>query len=151
MSQGDGSYNGEAKEEDVEPVADAELKELMGAEFAEDQADPLFLGEVSFLLDTVENAHHQKQLGGDINPVMKKAHQYASLFDAFQNAETAATVRDQLTKVEPKLHPFEIVQLATLVPTSSEEAKVIIPTLADKFDDDELQDVLDGLATLRQT
>lgn len=150
MSQAEGSFDGEPKDEDVELSPDAELEQNMGAEFSADKAEPLFLSEVSFLLTTVER-ETKKPMHIEANPVLKKAHEYSKRFDVFLNADTASAVRDQLGQVVPKLHNFEVVQLANLMPESSEEAKIVIPSLAKKYDDDELQDILDGLATLRQT
>jgi DNA-directed RNA polymerase II subunit RPB4 len=147
--------------EEVEPKGEQELQvqkpfghELdreMGAEFQADKAQPLFLAEVAFLLGTTVEQHAQASQGqGEINPVLKKAHDYAERFDVFKSAESAMAVRNQLEGVRPELHPFEIAQLATLVPETAEEAKAVIPSLAKKFDDDELQDVLNGLSTFRK-
>jgi DNA-directed RNA polymerase II subunit RPB4 len=127
-----------------------ELDREMGEEFSPERAQPLFLSEVAFLLGKTVEQHSSAAFRGEINPVLKKAYNYAEKFDAFKSAETAMSVREQLSGVKPELHPFEIAQLATLVPETSEEAKVVIPSLANKFDDDVLQDVLNALATLRQ-
>lgn len=127
-----------------------ELDREMGTEFSPDIAQPLFLSEVAFLLGKTVEQHSTSGSLGDVNPVLKKAFDYAGKFDVFKSAETAMSVRTQLSAVRPKLHPFEIAQLASLVPASSEEAKCVIPSLANKFDDDQLQDVLNALSTLRQ-
>lgn len=46
------------------------------------------------------------------------------------------------------LAEFEIASLANLLPETPEEAKALLPTLR-KFDDDELQSILNELANLR--
>lgn len=127
-----------------------ELDREMGEEFSPERAQPLFLSEVAFLLGKTVEQHTNTAFRGEINPVLKRAFNYAEKFDVFKSAETAMAVREQLSSVRPELHAFEIAQLATLVPESSEEAKVVIPSLANKFDDDQLQDVLNALSTLRQ-
>lgn len=128
---------------------DASVLEL-GPEFSPEKAQALFLSEASYLLQKKVEQHQTATLQGDINPVLKKAFEYAERFDTFRSADTAMTVRAQLSKIIPPLHPFEIAQLATLVPSTADEAKVIIPSLADKFDDDKLQDILQGLNRLKQ-
>lgn len=128
---------------------DASLLEL-GSEFTPEKAQPLFLSEASFLLQKKVEQHQSASMQGEINPVLKKAFEYAERFDVFRSADTAMTVRAQLSNVDPPLHPFEIAQLATLVPSTADEAKVIIPSLAEKFDDDKLQDILQSLNRLKQ-
>jgi DNA-directed RNA polymerase II subunit RPB4 len=128
---------------------DASVLEL-GPEFVPEKAQPLFLSEASYLLERKVEQHQSASFQGDINPVLKKAFEYAERFDAFRSGDMAMTVRDYLSKVEPALHPFEIAQLATLVPEDADEAKVIIPSLRDKFDDDKLQEVVSGLCRFRK-
>lgn len=126
-----------------------EMDREMGEEFTPDVAQPLFLSEVAFLLQK-SVSQHGEVVNSEVNPVLKKAHEYAQRFDPFKSGDTAMAVRDQLADVKPGLHPFEIAQLASLVPDSSEEAKLIIPSLADKYDDMQMQEILNGLNTLRQ-
>jgi DNA-directed RNA polymerase II subunit RPB4 len=128
---------------------DASVLEL-GPEFVPEKAQPLFLSEASYLLERKVEQHQGASFQGDINPVLKKAFEYANRFDAFRSGDMAMTVRDFLSKVEPALHPFEIAQLATLVPEDSDEAKVVIPSLRDKFDDDKLQEIVSGLCRFRK-
>lgn len=47
------------------------------------------------------------------------------------------------------LHKFERAQLGTLCPEDPEEARTLIPTLAEKLSDDDLQSLLDELSNLR--
>jgi DNA-directed RNA polymerase II subunit RPB4 len=42
-------------------------------------------------------------------------------------------------------HRFELVQLANLCPENAEEAKSLIPTLENKIDEQELEDLLKEL------
>lgn len=54
-------------------------------------------------------------------------------------------VRETLQK--QKLHKFEIAALANLAPTTAEEAKALLPSLEGRFDDLELNEILDDIRT----
>ena len=45
---------------------------------------------------------------------------------------------------------FEMVQVANLLPETVEEAKALVPSLADAVDEDDLQRILDDLSTIRR-
>lgn len=45
------------------------------------------------------------------------------------------------------MHRFEIAQLGNLCPENAEEAKGLIPSLENKLDDDEVEDLLKDLHT----
>ena len=47
------------------------------------------------------------------------------------------------------LHKFEAASLANLCPDNYEEAKALIPSLEDKFDDEELNELLEDLKTFK--
>jgi len=49
--------------------------------------------------------------------------------------------------MQRKLHKFELVSLANLVPDSFEEAKALVPSLEGRFEDEELKVILDDLHT----
>jgi len=55
--------------------------------------------------------------------------------------------RFQLT--QKKLHKFELAALANLCPESAEEAKSLIPSLEGRFDEEELNSLLDDIQTKR--
>lgn len=71
-----------------------------------------------------------------------KSLEYAERFGQLENTVQAINVRDQLSAVKPELHPFEIAQLASLMPKDAEEARAIIPSLADRYEDDQLNTIL---------
>lgn len=121
---------------------DAALLEL-GPEFrVEQDAQPIFLAEVAHLL-RVQVVAKTEQGFTEINPVLKKSLEYA---EKFGNIETqdAIAIRSQLSKV-PGIHPFEVAQIASLLPKDAEEAKAIIPSLKDRYEDDELNDMIADL------
>ncbi len=43
------------------------------------------------------------------------------------------------------LHKFEVAQIANLCPENAEEAKSLIPSLENKMDDDEMEEMLKDL------
>ncbi len=51
---------------------------------------------------------------------------------------------------EKELEEFEIAALGNLCPETAEEARSLIPSLAKRFDDSELQTILNDLASLRR-
>ncbi|SGZ21618.1 BQ5605_C021g09390 [Microbotryum silenes-dioicae] len=96
----------------------AQLK--FGPEFSgATQEACLMTSEVKFLLEQ----HDQ----GSSNPIYKKTLQYVNDFSRFKEYDTTSQVRLIYGGVEG-LNPFEIVQLANLVPSSYEEAKALIPS-----------------------
>ena len=54
-------------------------------------------------------------------------------------------MRETLQK--KKLHKFEIACLANLAPPTSEEAKTLLPSMEGRFDDLELNELLDDVQT----
>ncbi|CCJ31200.1 unnamed protein product, partial [Pneumocystis jirovecii] len=51
---------------------------------------------------------------------------------------------------DPDLHSFETAQLGTLCCEEAEEARTLVPSLADKKSDEALQTLLDELSNLRR-
>lgn len=129
--------------------ADEDAAQLqLGPEFDQSVgAQPLFISEVAHLLklQVDEKKIQQQQFEAALNPVLKKSLEYTQRFSQLESTEQAIAVREQLAKVEPALHPFEIAQLASLMPKEAEEAKAIIPSLAEKYDDDVLNDILKNM------
>lgn len=122
---------------------DAALLEL-GPEFrVEQDAQPIFLAEVAHLLRLQVDAK-TNQGYTEINPVLKKSLEYADKFGHISRTEDAIAIRTQLMTV-PGIHPFEVAQIASLLPKDAEEAKAIIPSLKDRYEDDELNDMITNL------
>eukprot|EP00177_Eucheuma_denticulatum_P006365 GFKZ01011603.1.p1 GENE.GFKZ01011603.1~~GFKZ01011603.1.p1 ORF type:complete len:158 (+),score=23.13 GFKZ01011603.1:255-728(+) len=121
----------------------AQLK--LGHEFSETAgAQPLFISEVAHLLQLQVEGKKDSQYDS-INPVLKKSLEYANRFMQLKTTEQAISVRDQLSKVQPPLAQFEIAQLASLMPKEAEEAKAILPSLRDRYDDDVLNEILKNM------
>lgn len=52
--------------------------------------------------------------------------------------------------MDSRLSEFEIAQIGNLTPTTAEEAKQIVPSVAGSIDDGDLQRILDDLSTTRK-
>lgn len=82
----------------------------------------------------------------DSNEVLRKTREYLSSFARFKDEQTVNAVEHLLKSPEnAELHPFEISQLGNLLCDDAEEAKTLIPTLAFKKSDEDLQVLLDQL------
>ena len=101
-------------------------------------AQPLFTSEVAHLLRQKVDQNSRQHS----NQVLIKSLEHAERFSQLENTVQAIHVRDQLSAVKPELHPFEIAQLASLMPKDAEEARTIIPSLADRYDDEQLTTIL---------
>lgn len=81
--------------------------------------------------------------------IVRKSLAYLSTFARFKNSSSTETVEKLLNDFsascsEP-LHPFEIAQLGNLDCEDAEEAKSLIPSLANKVSDIQLQNLLSEL------
>ena len=56
---------------------------------------------------------------------------------------------NSLQLTQKKLHKFELAALANLCPETAEEAKSLIPSLEGRFDEEELNSLLDDIQTKR--
>ncbi|KAI0562695.1 RNA polymerase Rpb4 [Gracilaria domingensis] len=141
-----GEQSNEAEEEEEEfitiPPAEEDASTLkFSYEFTlEGHAQPLFISEVGHLLKV--HVEKQEKRPGDLNVVLRKSLDYAERFGQLAKTEQSIAVRAQLEAVNPKLHEFEVAQLASLMPKEVDEAKAIIPSLAARYDDDVISDIL---------
>lgn len=127
---------------------DEDASELrFGPEFEPSKAQPLFLSEAAHLLSVKLQGQQTGTHQPDVNPVLKKSVDYAKKFDSIRGTEQAVDVRTQLESVKPPLHPFEVAQLASLVPKDAEEAKAIIPSLAANYENETLNEILKNIDT----
>ncbi|XP_028394234.1 DNA-directed RNA polymerase II subunit RPB4-like [Dendronephthya gigantea] len=113
-----------------------------------ENAETLLNSEVFMLLEhrkaQSEGAEQDEQ---ELSDVFMKTLEYTQKFSRYKNRETIASVRSLLGK--KKLHKFELACLANLCPETAEEAKSLIPSLEGRFEDDDLQQLLDDIQTHR--
>lgn len=79
---------------------------------------------------------------------LSKTQDYLQLFARFKHQSTITQCESILRGVE-SLQPFERSQLGTLLPQDAEEAKTLIPSLANKIGDEQLQQLCEEMEELR--
>lgn len=79
----------------------------------------------------------------ELDEVFMKTLNYSKRMAKYKNRSAVRAVR-QLLSSKP-FHRFELVQLANLCPENAEEAKSLIPTLENKIEDEELEELLKEL------
>jgi len=114
-------------------------------EFA--NADTLLNSEVHMLLEHRKQSNENTEDEQELSEVFAKTLNYTQRFSRFKNRETIASVRSLL--VQKKLHRFELAQIGNLIPESAEEAKGLIPSLEDRYCDEDLAQILEDIATKR--
>ncbi|XP_029302461.1 DNA-directed RNA polymerase II subunit RPB4 [Cottoperca gobio] len=140
MAAGGGAAN--AQVGDVEEDA-SQL--LFPKEF--ENSETLLNSEVHMLLEHRKQQNESAEDEQELSEVFMKTLNYTARFSRFKNRETITAVRSLL--LQKKLHKFELASLANLCPEAAEEAKALIPSLEGRFEDEELQQILDDIQTKR--
>jgi len=112
-----------------------------------ESAETLLNSEVFMLLEHRKAQNENADDEQEMSDVFMKTLNYTQRFSRFKNRETIAQVRGLLSK--KKLHKYELASIANLCPETAEEAKSLIPSLEGRFDDEELQQILDEIKTHR--
>merc|ERR1712142_1044618 len=112
-----------------------------------ENAETLLNSEVFMLLEHRRAQNENADEDTEMNEVFIKTLAYTERFSRFRNRETIAQVRGLLSK--KKLHKFELASLANLCPETAEEARKLVPSLEGRFDDEDLQQILDEIKTHR--
>ncbi|KAJ3224560.1 RNA polymerase B [Clydaea vesicula] len=137
-----------------EVVEEDASKNLFSPEFTNVQC--LLISEVRVLLQAKKE--NIKKEGGQKNvaEIIQKTIDYCDKFSKFQNKNTVKEVRqlfdprdDEERRVDLHFNQFEVAQLANLCCETTEEAKILIPSLAEK-DDDQLQNKLTEMQNLKK-
>merc|ERR1712061_586124 len=116
----------------------------------EHNVETLFNVEVNMLLEARKKQNDASAEQGEGNEVelgevFLKTPEYTQRFARFKNPETVKAVRETLQ--QKSLHKFESACLANLCPETAEEARALIPSLEGRFEDEELQEILDDIQT----
>ncbi|KTW30901.1 DNA-directed RNA polymerase II subunit RPB4 [Pneumocystis jirovecii RU7] len=121
----------------------------LGEEFT--NATCLSVSEAKIILEAVLS-QRQKELGDEIvmTDVMRKTKDYLNIFARFKTQESVHAAERLVLRGDPDLHSFETAQLGTLCCEEAEEARTLVPSLADKKSDEALQTLLDELSNLRR-
>ncbi|KAL2096227.1 hypothetical protein ACEWY4_008375 [Coilia grayii] len=108
-----------------------------------ENAETLLNSEVHMLLEHRKQQNESAEDEQELSEVFMKTLNYTARFSRYKNRETIASVRSLL--LQKKLHKFELACLANLCPEPAEEAKALIPSLEGRFEDEELQQILDDI------
>mmetsp|Transcript_14753 Transcript_14753/g.20599 ORF Transcript_14753/g.20599 Transcript_14753/m.20599 type:complete len:133 (+) Transcript_14753:315-713(+) len=112
-------------------------KHLLGPDFQNAQC--LLYAEVAILLEFKEKERHETEP----SEVFRKTLKYTQQLSHFKTKQSANEVRALLTRKD--LFPFEIASMANLVPGTADEARSLIPTLHDKLEDAEIEEILNDM------
>ncbi|CAH2003229.1 unnamed protein product [Acanthoscelides obtectus] len=112
-----------------------------------ENAETLLISEVHMLLEHRKDQNESAEDEQEFSEVFMKTLTYTDRFRKFKNKETISAVRNLL--MQKKLHKFELAAIANLCPETAEEAKSLIPSLEGRFEDEELQALLDDIQTKR--
>ncbi|KAM8822232.1 DNA-directed RNA polymerase II subunit RPB4 isoform 1-T1 [Synchiropus picturatus] len=131
-----------------------------------ESSETLLNSEVHMLLEHRKQQNESAEDEQELSEVFMKTLNYTARFSRFKNRETITAVRSLL--LQKKLHKFELASLANLCPEAAEEAKALIPrwvepwapgfpadfdrgslSLEGRFEDEELQQILDDIQTKR--
>jgi len=107
----------------------------------------LTLSEARLLINAVMD-HRKSQRKVEPTEVLIKTQDYLDVFARFKQKENIEAV-ERMLAAHDELELFERSQLGSLCCESAEEAKTLIPSLAHKIGDAELQELLNGITKLR--
>ncbi|KAK2589766.1 hypothetical protein QQS21_012556 [Conoideocrella luteorostrata] len=120
-----------------EQVENAELLQL--GEFK--GVETLTVSEAALVVNAVLAKRGKDRNAVQHNPVQQSTLEYFDAFARFENRESIEAV-ERLLSSRQELSKFERAQLGSLCCTDVDEAKTVIPSLADKITDEDLQELL---------
>ncbi|KAG1224454.1 hypothetical protein G6F62_007832 [Rhizopus arrhizus] len=83
----------------------------------------------------------------NVSAVLAKTLEYVRNFSRYNTIDSVREVRQIMGK---NLTQFEVAQMANLCCEEAEEAKALIPSVSSKYDDDELQVMLNQMQQIRK-
>ncbi|MCJ1474315.1 RNA polymerase B [Lambiella insularis] len=107
----------------------------------------LTLSEARLLINAVMD-HRKSQRKVEETEVLIKTQDYLDVFARFKQKENIEAV-ERMLATKDELELFERSQLGSLCCETAEEAKTLIPSLANKINDLDLQALLDDISKLR--
>jgi len=85
----------------------------------------------------------------ELGDVFLKTLSYCQRFGRYKSPEAVKAIREIFKN--KNFHNYEIAQLCNLCPETCEEAISLIPSLDTRFDDEELQEILDDILSKRDS
>ncbi|KAJ1920405.1 RNA polymerase B [Mycoemilia scoparia] len=116
----------------------------LGPDFNNEEC--LLISELKILLEAQIESKTREE--SRMNPVYQKTLSYVQQFSRFTNTDTIREIRNLYQK--DNLANFEIAQLCNLCCSDPEEAKALIPSLATKISDEDLDYLLKQMDNLKK-
>ncbi|KAI4274462.1 MAG: hypothetical protein LQ337_003918 [Flavoplaca oasis] len=125
---------------DEEATTELKLGEFQGV-------PTLSLSEARLLINAVLDNRRKLRKVNETETLIK-TQDYLEVFARFKQTENIEAV-ERVLNARVELELFEKSQLGSLCCESAEEAKTLIPSLASKISDDDLQELLDNITQFR--
>ncbi|KAH6997754.1 HRDC-like protein [Ilyonectria robusta] len=110
--------------------------------------DTLTLSEASLVLNALVAKRRNDRKNVNETEMLNQTLNYLDHFARFTQKENVEAV-ERLLSAHKDLAKFERAQLGSLCCENADEAKTLIPSLADKIKDEDLQDLLDEISKLQ--
>eukprot|EP00696_Hemimastix_kukwesjijk_P014618 gnl/Hemi2/28651_TR9511_c0_g1_i1.p2 gnl/Hemi2/28651_TR9511_c0_g1~~gnl/Hemi2/28651_TR9511_c0_g1_i1.p2 ORF type:complete len:156 (+),score=56.29 gnl/Hemi2/28651_TR9511_c0_g1_i1:69-470(+) len=109
----------------------------------------LMNSEVAIILE-LRQQQQQANPDDDLPPTFTKTLSYVQRFSRYRNKEAVKEVREILNRTHPALEEFEKALVGNLSPEGAEEARCLIPSLQNRFEDDNIEALLADLSNFRK-
>ncbi|EGR46823.1 hypothetical protein MKX07_003488 [Trichoderma sp. CBMAI-0711] len=110
--------------------------------------DTLTLSEAALVLNALVAKRRNDRKNVNETEMLNQTLNYLDHFARFTQKENVEAV-ERLLSAHKNLAKFERAQLGSLCCENADEAKTLIPSLADKISDEDLQDLLDEISKLQ--
>ncbi|KAK5148848.1 HRDC-like protein [Cryomyces antarcticus] len=138
------SANGRQRE--VTTGGEEAAAELLLGEF--NGVPSLSLSEARLLINAVIDHRQKTNRKMQEGDTLRSTQKWLDEFARFKQKENIEAV-ERLLAGRAEFEPFERSQLGSLCCDTSEEAKTLIPSITHKISDDDLQELLDNITSLR--
>ncbi|KXX81710.1 DNA-directed RNA polymerase II subunit rpb4 [Madurella mycetomatis] len=116
-----------------------------------EDVDTLTLSEASLVINALMTKRRKDRKDRNETDVLNKTLDYLDAFARFKQKENVEAVERLLSAHAGELTKFERAQIGSLCCDGADECKTLIPSLADKISDEDLQELLDEMAKLMST
>ncbi|XXG99056.1 Pumilio y domain member 6 [Hypoxylon texense] len=112
-----------------------------------DDVDTLTLSEAALVINALVAKRRNERKNVNESEMLTKTIDYLDTFARFKEKESVEAV-ERLLSSHKEFAKFERAQLGSLCCETAEEAKYLIPSLTNKINDDDLQEILDEMYKL---
>ncbi|KAL2255977.1 hypothetical protein VTK26DRAFT_2400 [Humicola hyalothermophila] len=131
------------------PPGEEEAGEVLRLGEFED-VDTLTLSEASLVINALMAKRRKDRKDRNETDVLNKTLDYLDAFARFKQKENVEAV-ERLLSAHKELTKFERAQIGSLCCDGADECKTLVPSIADKISDEDLQELLDEMAKLMST